>query len=72
MKMAVWSFDQSQPLFSLTSVTIPVVLTIVLVILGGLAYILQVMGDSYMEQELGPKARQCYFNHCNDTYRSIS
>ena len=49
MKMAVWwSFDQSRPFFSLTNVTIPAVLTIVLVILGGLAYILQVMYDSHI------------------------
>ena len=71
MKMAVWwSFDQSRPFFSLTNVTIPAVLTIVLVILGGLAYTLQVVGNSYIELE--PKARECYCNHCNHMYWNIS
>ena len=77
IEMAVWwSFDQSRPFFSLTNVTIPAVLTIVLVILGGLAYILQVVGDSYihiyMEAELGPKTRQCYCNHSHHTFWNIS
>ena len=42
---AWWSFDQSQPFFSLTSVTLPALLAIVLMVFGGLAYILQVLAE---------------------------
>ena len=46
MEMEVWwSFDESQPFFSRSSVTLPALLAFVLIILGGLAYILQVWGD---------------------------
>ena len=39
---AWWSFNKSEPFFSLTSVTLPALLAIVLMIFGGLAYVLQV------------------------------
>ena len=39
---AWWSFTKSELFFSLTSVTLPALLAIVLMIFGGLAYVLQV------------------------------
>ena len=69
MKMtAWWSFDQSLPFFSLTSVTLPALLTIVLMVLGGLAYILQVLEEGMkfidMEVDIGQKVSQG--SNCNE------
>ena len=52
-----WNFDRSQPFFSLTSITLPALLSVVLMVLGGLAYMLQVLAEGLKFIYMGLKIR---------------